>query len=69
MKQNKITQLNNKLIDRLMSDLDDPDKCTPGLYQVVRGIITDNQEFVDRIDGEALDKATESVDLPFKFKV
>lgn len=69
MKQNKITQLNNKLIDRLMSDLDDPDKCTPGLYQVVRGIITDNQEFVDRVDSDALDKAVGSVDLPFKFNV
>lgn len=68
MAQNRITQLNNKLVDRLMSDLEDPDKCTPGLYQVVRGVITDNQELVDRFDDQALEKAVKSTDLPFKFK-
>ena len=66
--QNPIQRLNDKLIGRLMLDLDDPEKCTPGLYQVVRGVITDNQEAVTNIDlGGALDAADEKIDLPFKF--
>ncbi len=66
-RQNRIQNLNDKLISRLMLDLDDEEKCTPGLYQVVRGVITDNQAAVDNLDGEALDAAAEKIDLPFKF--
>ena len=67
MKRNRIQVLNDQLIGRLMNDLEDPDKCTPGLYQVVRGVITDNQSAVDNLDGGALDAAVEKIDLPFKF--
>tara|TARA_B110000211_G_scaffold63721_2_gene73015 strand:+ start:8985 stop:9194 length:210 start_codon:yes stop_codon:yes gene_type:complete len=67
MKRNRIQELNDQLIGRLMNDLEDPDKCTPGLYQVVRGVITDNQSAVDNLDGGALDAAVEKIDLPFKF--
>lgn len=67
MKKNRIQELNDQLIGRLMSDLEDPDKCTPGLYQVVRGVITDNQSAVDNLDEGALDAAVEKIDLPFKF--
>jgi hypothetical protein len=67
MKKNRIQELNDQLIGRLMNDLEDPDKCTPGLYQVVRGVITDNQSAVDNLDGGALDAAVEKIDLPFKF--
>lgn len=66
-KQNKIQELNDNLITRLMLDLKDPDKCTPGLYQVVRGVITDNQEAVDNLDLGAVEAATDKIDLPFKF--
>ena len=66
-KPNRIQSLNDKLIGRLMLDLEDPDKCTPGLYQVVRGVITDNQAAVDNLDDGALDAAVEKIDLPFKF--
>ena len=67
-KENPIQRLNDKLIGRLMLDLDDPEKCTPGLYQVVRGVITDNQEAVSNLDvSGALDAADEKIDLPFKF--
>lgn len=64
---NRIQRLNDKLIDTLMQDLNDPDKCTPGLYQVVRGVITDNQAAVDNLDSGALKAAGESLDMPFKF--
>ena len=67
MKKNRIQELDDQLIGRLMNDLEDPDKCTPGLYQVVRGVITDNQSAVDNLDGGALDAAVEKIDLPFKF--
>ncbi|MCP4812390.1 MAG: hypothetical protein GY888_07770, partial [Planctomycetaceae bacterium] len=50
-----------------MLDLEDPDKCTPGLYQVVRGVITDNQAAVDNLDSGALEAAGEKIDMPFKF--
>ena len=64
----KITKLHQLLIDNLILDLNDPDKCTPGLYQVVRGILTDNKESLDSIPQDALDfleeKLTDS--LPFK---
>ena len=39
----------------MLEDLDDPSKCTPGLYQVVRGIITDNRDQLDSIPLETLD--------------
>ena len=38
-----------------MDDLDDPQKCTPGLYQVVRGYINDNREQIEDIPKEAID--------------
>lgn len=64
---NRIQRLNDKLIDTLMNDLNDPDKCTPGLYQVVRGVITDNQQAVDNLDSGALHAAGEAIEMPFKF--
>ena len=67
MSKNRIQSLNDKLIGRLMMDLDDPEKCTPGLYQVVRGVITDNQQAVDNLDSGALEAAGEKIDMPFKF--
>lgn len=64
---NRIQELNDKLITTLMKDLNDPEKCTPGLYQVVRGVITDNQAAVDNLDSGALEAAGEKIDMPFKF--
>lgn len=66
-RKNKIQELNDTLIDTLMRDLQDPEKCTPGLYQVVRGVITDNQAAVDNLDGDAIEAAAEKIDMPFKF--
>ena len=64
---NRIQALNDKLIDTLMTDLNDPEKCTPGLYQVVRGDITDNAAAVDKLDPSAIEAAAEVIEMPFKF--
>ena len=64
----KVNKLNDVLLDRLMDDLQDPDKCTPGLYQVIRGIINDNRADLDSLPKEAL-KELEAIaeKAPFKF--
>ena len=61
-----ISTLKNKLVNRLSQDLDDPDKCTPGLYQVVCRVIVDHKDEID-LEGieQTLDKM--SLDPPFKF--
>jgi len=53
-KKQRIERLQNILIERMLEDLDDSSKCTPGLYQVVRGIITDNRDQLDSIPNETL---------------
>ena len=68
MATNKVSKLRDRLIDNLLDDLNDPSKCTPGLYQVVRGVITDNQDELsmsDIVDEVMDDLANE--DAPFKF--
>jgi len=64
---NKVNRLKDRLIDNLLDDLNDPDKCTPGLYQVVRGVITDNsgETTADLVD-EVMEDLNK-VDPPFKF--
>jgi len=66
----KVKQLNEMLLDALARDLMDPDKCTPGLYTVVRGIVNDNREEADSIPSEALQKVKEAMaqSAPFKIK-
>ena len=68
MHQNKINKLNEFLLDSLLADLNDPQKCTPGLYQVIRGYLNDNIDLLDSIPKEALEslgyKLSDSI--PFK---
>jgi len=54
-KKERIERLQDVLIEQMFHDLGDPDKCTPGLYQVIRGIITDNRDQLDAIPNETLD--------------
>jgi len=67
-KSKRIALLQDLLVTRMLEDLNDIDKCTPGLYQVIRGIITDNREQLDAIPEETLtyleDKFKDSI--PFK---
>tara|TARA_R100000951_G_scaffold108154_1_gene104120 strand:+ start:215 stop:427 length:213 start_codon:yes stop_codon:yes gene_type:complete len=68
---NKVEKLNAMLMECLLEDLNDPTKCTPGLYQVIRGVVSDNKESLDSIPNEALAslerKFTDSI--PFKKEV
>lgn len=70
MSKSKINQLNDMLIDSLVRDLKDPDKCTPGLYTVIRGIVNDNRESVDGISKEALSQVEQAMAnaAPFKMR-
>ena len=64
----KVNKLNDVLLDRLMDDLQDPMKCTPGLYQVIRGIINDNRADLDSLPKEALRELQNiSEKAPFQF--
>ena len=64
-KQNLLQQL---LVNCMLEDLKDPDKCTPGLYQVVRGVLNDNKEEDDSIPQETMEflenRLTDAI--PFK---
>ena len=68
MNKNKLNKLNEFLLDSLLEDLDDPQKCTPGLYQVIRGYLNDNVDLLESIPKEVLDsleyKLSDSI--PFK---
>ena len=68
MSDKKLNKLNELLLSCLTADLDDPQKCTPGLYQVVRGYINDNQEMLEGIPQETLDFLQDKLSdsIPFK---
>ena len=68
MNKDTINKLNDLLMRCLLEDLDDPQKCTPGLYQVVRGVISDNKEALDGIPKESLDFLEERLSdaIPFR---
>lgn len=70
MNKELINLLNNRLIERLLDDLRDDTKCTPGLYTVVRGIVNDNREALDGISASTLDTLESAMrsKMPFKFK-
>ena len=65
---NKINTLNEMLLSQMIEDLRDPNKCTPGLYQVVRGMISDNRDQLDSIPTETLNEVEDMINnTPFKF--
>jgi hypothetical protein len=65
---NQISKLNALLLEQLIADLKDPAKCTPGLYQVIRGIITDNRDQLDSIPVDILNEVETMLEqAPFKF--
>jgi hypothetical protein len=65
-----INLLNQRLVERLLDDLKDDTKSTPGLYQVVRGVVNDNREALDGIPSSTLDTLEDTMKarMPFKFK-
>ena len=68
MNQDKQTLLQQLLVNCMLEDLKDPDKCTPGLYQVVRGVLNDNKHEEDSIPKDTMDflEARLSNAIPFK---
>lgn len=66
----KLNTLQGLLIDCLISDLNNPDKQTPGLYTVVRGILADHKDQVNKIPSEAIEAVEEAMknQVPFKIK-
>ena len=64
---NKVSKLKDRLIDNLLDDLNNPEKCTPGLYQVVRGVITDNAGESPTVLVDEVMEDLNKVDPPFKF--
>ena len=70
MNKDLISQLNARLIERLLDDLQDDTKSTPGLYQVIRGVVNDNREALDGIPSNSLDtlESAMKAKMPFKFK-
>lgn len=67
---NKVELLNQLLISKLIEDLNDPNKCTPGLYQAARGIVNDNRDKLDEIPTNSLDSLESRLiaKAPFKLK-
>jgi hypothetical protein len=68
MNQDKQKLLQQLLVNCMLEDLKDPDKCTPGLYQVVRGVLNDNKYEGDGIPKDTMDflEARLSDAIPFK---
>tara|TARA_R100001015_G_C4596654_1_gene151836 strand:- start:190 stop:405 length:216 start_codon:yes stop_codon:yes gene_type:complete len=69
MTDSKAKTLQEMLFEALIRDLEDPDKCSPGLYQVVRGVVNDNREDAGTISKENLKAVEETISksAPFKF--
>jgi len=65
-----INILNQRLVERLLDDLKDDTRSTPGLYQVVRGVVNDNRELLDGLPSSTLDTLEDAMKarMPFKFK-
>jgi hypothetical protein len=68
MNTNKQKLLQQLLIDCMLEDLKDPNKCTPGLYQVVRGVLNDNKEEDEDIPRETLAFLEERLNRAIPFK-
>ena len=68
MNQDNQKLLQQLLVNCMLEDLKDPDKCTPGLYQVVRGVLNDNKHEEDSIPKDTMDflEARLSDAIPFK---
>jgi len=63
-----ITKLNRVLLNKLLEDLYDSSKCTPGLYQVIRGVVNDNRDHLDSIPADVLQEVEDMIEnTPFKF--
>jgi formylmethanofuran dehydrogenase subunit B len=68
--KDKLNEMQSKLLDCLINDLNDPDRRTPGLYTVVRGILSDHKDQVNKIPNESIEAVEAAMKdaAPFKIK-
>lgn len=68
--KDKLNEMQSKLLDCLINDLNDPDRRTPGLYTVVRGILSDHKDKVNTIPSESIEAVEAAMKnaVPFKIK-
>jgi hypothetical protein len=66
----KLNEMQERLIDCLINDLNDPDRRTPGLYTVVRGVLSDHKDKVNTIPSESIEAVEAAMKnaVPFKIK-
>jgi hypothetical protein len=66
----KLNDMQEMLVDCLINDLKDPDRRTPGLYTVVRGVLSDHKDKVNTIPNEAIQAVEDAMkdSVPFKIK-
>ena len=66
----KLNKMHECLLDCLIADLVNPDKQTPGLYTVVRGILSDHKDQVNAIPSESMEAVEQAMknSAPFKIK-
>ena len=64
-----INKLQQRLLETLLSDLDDSSKCSPGLYMTIRGLIADNREMLEQLPNGAMESIEDKLKAmaPFKF--
>lgn len=65
-----LNKLQELLIARLIADFGDEAKCTPGFYTVVRGILSDHKDQVNKIPSESIEAVEQAMKnaAPFKMK-
>lgn len=68
--KDKLNDMQERLIDCLINDLNDPDRRTPGLYTVVRGVLSDHKDKVNTIPSESIEAVEAAMKdaVPFKIK-
>lgn len=68
--KDKLNEMQEQLLECLIQDLNDPDKRTPGLYTVVRGILSDHKDKVNAIPSESIEAVEVAMKnaVPFKIK-
>jgi hypothetical protein len=59
--------LNEKLFNSLMLDLDNPDARGPQLYKVVLDVLKENRDQLELTDRNVDQIIKDKIDLPFKF--
>lgn len=60
-------ELNEKLFEALMRDLDNPEERSPQLYKVVLDVLKENRDQIELTERNVDEVLEEKIDLPFKF--